>query len=160
MKWSCLGDPNDHHSVMPCAPDKLPDYSVHKVSFLFLFVMVKLSNFTRLRQIYDRTLSKFFPFKEHDSYRAFRSQYLNLSLNLDIKNKDVVSDSKRPSVLLYANTFRWLDGLKVSELIFYLNFSILIVFFIEYDLGRQSSGQTRTIVQYESTEKIATESTL
>uniref|UniRef100_A0A915IWU7 FMP27/BLTP2/Hobbit GFWDK motif-containing RBG unit domain-containing protein n=1 Tax=Romanomermis culicivorax TaxID=13658 RepID=A0A915IWU7_ROMCU len=82
MKWICNAEnPNDHHSVSPCAPDKLPDYSVHK---------------------------------EHDSYRAFRSQHLNLSLSLDIKNIDdeLISEDQRPSVSLYANTFRWLDGLK------------------------------------------------
>ncbi|XP_069135589.1 protein hobbit-like isoform X1 [Argopecten irradians] len=27
LEWLCHGDPNDHHAVMPCAPDKVPDFS-------------------------------------------------------------------------------------------------------------------------------------
>lgn len=29
LDWNCLGNPHDHYSIMPCAPDKVPDYSSH-----------------------------------------------------------------------------------------------------------------------------------
>ncbi|XP_071094347.1 protein hobbit-like isoform X1 [Haliotis cracherodii] len=77
LEWLCLGGANDHHSVMPCAPDKVPDYSMG----------------------------------EHDSFRAFRSENLNLDISLD--TKDTSEDDPRiPSCTCYASTLRFLDKIK------------------------------------------------
>jgi len=27
LTWNCLADPNDHHAVKACAPDRIPEYS-------------------------------------------------------------------------------------------------------------------------------------
>lgn len=31
MKWHCQGDPNDHHAVIQCAPDKIPQLAPNQV---------------------------------------------------------------------------------------------------------------------------------
>lgn len=74
LGWICLGDANDHHSVMPCAPDKKPEYSL----------------------------------EEHDSFRAFRSQNLNLEISMDTKPKRD-NTLNVPSCLFYASTLKFLD---------------------------------------------------
>ncbi|XP_069668639.1 protein hobbit isoform X2 [Periplaneta americana] len=82
LNWVCLGDPNDHHSVMPCAPDKLPEYSSNQ---------------------------------EHDSFRAFRSQNLNISIALETKPVSNRSPAEFdcPVALLYGSTLRWFENLKL-----------------------------------------------
>ncbi|XP_076453404.1 protein hobbit-like isoform X2 [Babylonia areolata] len=78
LQWICLGDPNDHHPVMPCAPDKVPDFS----------------------------------HEEHDSFRAFRSQ--NLNLDLSLKTKPVPSNPANiaSSPEFYASSLRFLEKIK------------------------------------------------
>ncbi|XP_041349626.1 protein KIAA0100-like [Gigantopelta aegis] len=75
LEWLCLGDPNDHHAVMPCAPDKVPDYSMEK----------------------------------HDSFRAFRSENLNLDVSLDIKASKGMDI---PSCKLYASSLRFMKKIQ------------------------------------------------
>lgn len=53
----------------------------------------------------------------HDSYRAFRSEHLNLNMNFEIKSiaYDSPSEQNYPQILMYANTFKWLDFMKVKQ---------------------------------------------
>lgn len=79
IQWGCLGDPNDHHSVIQCAPDKIPEYSSNQV---------------------------------HDSFRAFRSQNVNLSIVLE--TKPVTNQTfDCPTLSLYGSTLRWFENLKL-----------------------------------------------
>ncbi|GFS83721.1 protein KIAA0100 [Nephila pilipes] len=79
FNWLCLGNPFDHHNVMPCAPDKVPEYSINQ---------------------------------EHDSYRAFRSQNLNISYFYETRNSNSTVDDV-PTMLLYSSTLRWIENLKM-----------------------------------------------
>ncbi|XP_053675317.1 protein hobbit [Anopheles nili] len=79
LNWVCLANPNDHHAVVPCAPDKLPEYSSNQV---------------------------------HDSFRAFRSQHLNIWVSFEIK-QNAASDYDIPNLVLYGSTLRWFESLKL-----------------------------------------------
>ena len=78
MDWLCLANPKDHHSVMPCAPDKLPEYSSNQ---------------------------------EHDSYRAFRSSKLDLSIQFETKGRGG-NRTDRPKLDMFSSTLRWFENLK------------------------------------------------
>jgi Golgi-body localisation protein domain/RNA pol II promoter Fmp27 protein domain len=77
LNWICNGNPNDHHSVAPCAPDKLPEYSSNQV---------------------------------HDSFRAFRSQNVNISCSFETKQS---VNGELPKLDLYGSTLRWFESLKL-----------------------------------------------
>uniref|UniRef100_A0A336L3B3 CSON015125 protein n=1 Tax=Culicoides sonorensis TaxID=179676 RepID=A0A336L3B3_CULSO len=79
LNWICLANPNDHHAVIPCAPDKLPEYSSNQV---------------------------------HDSYRAFRSQNLNISISFETK-PNMENECDIPNLVLYGSTLRWFESLKL-----------------------------------------------
>ena len=53
-------------------------------------------------------------FQEHDSYRAFRSQNVNMSVSFDVKPQEGAGVS---SCLFYGSTLRWLDKVKVSTIV-------------------------------------------
>lgn len=86
LDWICLANPNDHHAVIPCAPDKLPEYSSNQV---------------------------------HDSYRAFRSQNLNISISFEtgkqtgLRPAGAILENDIPNLVLYGSTLRWFESLKL-----------------------------------------------
>lgn len=80
LNWICLANPNDHHAVIPCAPDKLPEYSSNQV---------------------------------HDSFRAFRSQNLNIWVSFETKPCPDNDPEKIPELVLYGSTLRWFESLKL-----------------------------------------------
>ncbi|XP_053729479.1 bridge-like lipid transfer protein family member 2 isoform X1 [Synchiropus splendidus] len=45
----------------------------------------------------------------HDSYRAFRSENLNLSITMDL-DQHCDSESSQPTILLYSSTLRWMQN--------------------------------------------------
>ncbi|KAK0160967.1 hypothetical protein PV328_008311 [Microctonus aethiopoides] len=80
LSWDCLGDSRDHHAAIPCAPDRLPEYSSNQ---------------------------------EHDSFRAFRSQNLDVSLALETKPTGSPTSTSAPTAVLYGSTLRWFENLKL-----------------------------------------------
>lgn len=59
-------------------------------------------------------------FQEHDSFRAFRSQNLNLEISMDTKPKRD-NTLNVPSCLFYASTLKFLDKIGVNKCV-YLHF--------------------------------------
>ncbi|XP_022903438.2 protein hobbit isoform X1 [Onthophagus taurus] len=82
ISWLCLANPNDHHNVIYCAPNKIPEYSINQV---------------------------------HDSFRAFRSQNVNLAITLETKSISNQSPTNAdiPVLLLFGSTLRWFENLKL-----------------------------------------------
>lgn len=82
LNWECIGNQYDHHSVMPCAQDKVPEYSSNQ---------------------------------QHDSFRAFRSQNLNVKISIEtgrVQDSSRSQDSSIPTILVYSNSIRWFENQK------------------------------------------------
>lgn len=82
LEWLCLGNPNDHHSIMPCAPDKVPDYSSHQ-------------NHDSYRSFRSQNLNCSF---------NFETQFTSPTSSLNPENM--------PSMLVFGSTIRWLENQK------------------------------------------------
>ena len=64
--------------MIPCAPDKLPEYSINQ---------------------------------EHDSFRAFRSSKLNMTIQFETKSRGG-NRNDRPKLDMFSSTIRWFENLK------------------------------------------------
>ncbi|KAI2804677.1 hypothetical protein BLOT_003665, partial [Blomia tropicalis] len=80
LNWECCGNKNDHHSVMPCARDKLPEYTCN--------------------QVHD----SYRAFRSHHLNLLASIETKELQANFDGKSGNV------PSILLYNSTLRWLEN--------------------------------------------------
>ena len=78
LDWICLGNPRDHHAVMLCAKEKVPEHSLKG---------------------------------EHDSWRAFRSQNVNVHINFETKWAKSHPEM-RPRLEMFSSTVRWMESLK------------------------------------------------
>ena len=71
LNWFCGGkDPNRHHYVVRCAPDKIPVLPDKQVFELASHIIV-VNYVPSLKQV-------------HDSYSSFRSQKLDVDFKLDV----------------------------------------------------------------------------
>ncbi|XP_078536235.1 bridge-like lipid transfer protein family member 2 [Lissotriton helveticus] len=53
-------------------------------------------------------MAEFASSQHHDSYRAFRSENLNLSIKMDLTQNSI--DISQPRILLYSSTLRWMQN--------------------------------------------------
>jgi hypothetical protein len=82
LEWNCLGNPHDHLSITPCAPDKVPDYSSH--------------------QSHD----------SYRSFRSQSLSFnLNLETQFTSPTSSLSMESM-PSMLFFGSTIRWLENQK------------------------------------------------
>lgn len=82
LSWNCVGNSNDHFSVMPCAPDKVPDYSSHH-------------SHDSYRSFRSQSLSLHF---------NIETQFISPTSSLNPENM--------PSMLFFGSTIRWLENQK------------------------------------------------
>lgn len=82
FQWNCLGSPNDHYSIMPCAPDKVPDYSSHHSHDSYRSFRSQSLNFALIME----------------------TQFMSPTSSMNPDNM--------PSVLFFGSTIRWLENQK------------------------------------------------
>lgn len=81
LNWHCIGNTNDHHAVIPCARDKLPEYTCNQVHDSYRAFRSRHLNLSTSIETKERNLSQ-----------------------LQDEQDNV------PSILLYNSTLRWLEN--------------------------------------------------
>lgn len=83
LDWNCLGGQHDHYSVMPCAPDKVPDYSSY----------------------HSHDSYRSFRSQSLNLNLNFETQFTSPTSSMNPENM--------PSMLFFGSTIRWLENQKV-----------------------------------------------
>ena len=102
LNWGCSGNRYDHHSVMPCARDKLPEYTCNQVHDSYRAFRSHHLNLSASIETKEGRQTQQTSAEGGDEQQQQQPPPASPPLPLP--------EEKTPSVLLYNSTLRWLEN--------------------------------------------------